>query len=145
MTPHSPSQSLHFEFDLPHPPDKVWRALTDPELVSKWIMSTDLLPEMGHNFTFRMEPSEWWDGIVHCEILAVDPPHEIAYTWKGGPANSPLDTVVTWKLSDNGSGGTLLALDHTGFVPTNKFAFEGAQQGWKHRVDTLLRNLLETV
>ena len=142
MKDQTEKHTISMEFDLPHPPAKVWRALTEPELLAKWIMANDMRPEVGQNFTFRMEPSPWWDGIVNCEVLDVELHKRIQYTWCGGPANAPLDTVVTFTLTPTPSGGTKLALEHSGFVPSNKFAFEGASAGWAIKIGEQLVKVL---
>jgi uncharacterized protein YndB with AHSA1/START domain len=137
-------QSIVQSYDLPYPPAKVWRALTEPKLVEKWLMSTDLEPKVGKSFTFRMEPSEWWDGIVHSEILESEPLKRLSYTWRSGPASSPLDTVVTWTLTPTPSG-TRLELEHSGFVRKNKFAFDGARQGWEQNVSQRMVEVLRSL
>ena len=139
------TQSIFLEYDLPHPPAKVWRARTEPGLVGKWIMANDLKPVVGHAFTFRSgsEPNAMWDGIVHSEILECDPPKRLSYSWKTGPA--PLDTVVTWTLTPTPSGGTKLALEQSGFVPANKFAFDGANQGWQYMLGQRLPGVLAEI
>jgi uncharacterized protein YndB with AHSA1/START domain len=142
MTAKAETQSISQEYDLPFSPSKVWRALTDPQLLAEWLMSTDMQPVVGQEFTFRTEPSQWWDGIVHCEVLELEPEKRLSYTWRSGPESSPLDTVVTWTLTSTGSGGTRLHLDHAGFVPSNKFAFNGAAAGWKRMVGERLKELL---
>ncbi len=142
MTASPQTQSIRVEYDLPHPPAKVWRTLTEPELLAKWIMANDIRPEVGHRFTFQAEPTPWWDGIVHCEVLELDPPRRLRYSWRSGPAASPLDTEVTWTLAASPSGGTRLILDHAGFRPSDKFAFDGANKGWQHMVGTRLPDVL---
>ena len=97
-------------------------------------MANDLRPEVGHPFTFKQEPTPWWDGIVHCEVLELERHKCIRYSWKGGSGANRLDTVVTWTLSPTPSGGTRLVLEHAGFVPDNKFAFDGAKKGWERMV-----------
>lgn len=82
---------ISFTFDLPHSPDKVWRALTDPTLVSKWLMATDMGPLVGTKFTFKSQPTPWWNGIVECQILELEPNKRLRYTWRA----EPLDTVVS--------------------------------------------------
>jgi hypothetical protein len=62
------SQSISMEFDLPHPPSKVWRALTEPELLGKWLMPTTMQPVLGTSFTFKTQSSPKWDGVVSCEV-----------------------------------------------------------------------------
>jgi uncharacterized protein YndB with AHSA1/START domain len=142
MNARTETQSISLEYDLPHSPAKVWRALTEPELVAKWIMANDMQPLVGHSFTFRAEPMPWWDGIVHCEVLEMEPHKRLRYSWRSGPESSPLDTVVTWTLTPTPSGGTRLALEHSGFVPGNAFAFDGARQGWQRMVGERLGEVL---
>jgi uncharacterized protein YndB with AHSA1/START domain len=142
MNAKAETQSFSAEFDLPHPPVKVWRALTEPELLAEWLMATDMRPLVGSSFTFKADPTPWWDGIVHCEVLELDLHKRLRYSWRSGPESSPLDTVVTWKLTPTPSGGTLLALEHSGFLPANAFAFDGASKGWQRMVDERLREVL---
>jgi uncharacterized protein YndB with AHSA1/START domain len=142
MNTQAETQSIAMEYDLPHPPAKVWRTLTEPELLAKWVMANDIEPIVGRNFTFRSEPMPWWDGIVHCEVLEVDPNKRLRYSWRSGPESSPLDTVVTWTLTPTPSGGTRLALEHAGFVPTNAFAFDGARKGWQRNIGERLTEAL---
>lgn len=142
MSTSSQTQSIVLEYDLPHSPAKVWRALTDPRLLAEWLMANDMRPVVGHRFTFTQEPTPWWDGIVHCEVLELDLHKRISYTWRSGPEASPLDTVVTWTLTPTASGGTRLVLDHSGFVPGNAFAFDGARAGWQRMVSEGLTALL---
>ena len=61
-----------WEYYLPYPPAKVWRALHEPELLAKWVTAKDTRPLVGHRFNFRAEPTPWWDGIVYCEVLEID-------------------------------------------------------------------------
>lgn len=136
------TQSIALQYEFPQPPEKVWRALTEPEMLSAWLMATEGRPLPGQAFTFRSEPTPWWDGIVRCEVLESEPPRRLRYSWRSGPESSPLDTVVTWTLTPTPSGGTRLALEHSGFVPANKFAFDGASQGWQRMIGERLREVL---
>ncbi|SRR6266508_2352057 len=145
MNANAESRSLTLHYDLSQPPAKVWRALTEPELLGKWLMSNDLKLAVGHGFTFRQEPTPWWNGVVHCEVLEFELHKRLRYTWKSGPASSPLDTVVTWTLAPTPSGGTRLTLEHTGFVPANAHAFEGARTGWQRMVGEGLRAVLAQI
>jgi uncharacterized protein YndB with AHSA1/START domain len=91
MNAKAETQSISLEYDLPQPPAKVWRALTEPELLAKWIMANDMRPLVGHSFTFKAQPTPWWDGTVHCEVLEIDLHKRFRYSWRGGPESSPLD------------------------------------------------------
>ena len=135
MNTTTPPRSIVVEEDLPHAPEKVWRALTDAQLVSEWLMPNTLLPIVGHRFTFKSKPMGDWDGVVHCEVLNADPPRLLRYSWKGGSniaeARAPaLDSVVTWTLTAIATG-TRLKLEHAGFeTPRNDFAYEIMSPGW---------------
>jgi uncharacterized protein YndB with AHSA1/START domain len=129
-----PAGTIQLSWDLPHPPAKVWRALTEPALVAQWLMSTDMPPVTGKAFTFRSQPFPGWDGVIHSEILELEPQKRLQYSWKGGPATSELDTVVTWSLTPL-TGGTRLQLEHRGFGAQQKQAFAGAGLGWKRNVE----------
>ena len=135
---------INLAWDLPHPPAKVWRALTEPALVAQWLMKTDMPAEAGKAFTFRSDPMPWWDGIVHSEILELEPQKRLRYTWKGGPATSVLDTVVTWSLIPV-PGGTRLELEHSGFKPEHGQASAGAGQGWKRNVGDRMNGVLQSL
>jgi len=128
------SKSIRVEYDLPHPPEKVWRALTEPALLSAWLMDNDIRPLVGHRFTFKAPPMPGWDGVVHCEVLELDTPKRLQYSWRGGPETSRLDSVVTWTLRSTTSGGTRLELVHSGFLPVNEFAFDAMNRGWRGKV-----------
>jgi uncharacterized protein YndB with AHSA1/START domain len=137
MTTNDPeAQSICVEYELPHPPAKVWRVLTEPELLGSWLMENDIRrpPVVGHAFTFKAPPMPGWDGVVHCEVLEVDAPRRLRYSWRGGAEESRLDSVVTWVLTPTSSGGTLLRLEHAGFLPRNAFAFDGMGKGWRGKV-----------
>ena len=123
----SQNESLAFEFDLPHAPEKVWRALTDPALLAEWLLPVfDLKLERGASFTYKTQPYPGWDGVVNCRMLEIDEPRRISYTW-GVPF---LETVVTFTLTPTASG-TRLSLVQSGFKEDQKREFGGARYGWK--------------
>ena len=134
----SPSSAkLSFTFDLPHPPEKIWRALTEPALLAKWLMSTDMHAVLGNKFTFKTQPTQGWNGVVDCEILELEPDKRLRYTWKA----PPLETVVTWTLTPIPSG-TRLELEHAGFATESTPFFEGAKKGWPWMVSKLEKALV---
>ena len=124
----SQTESLSFEFDLQHPPEKVWRALTDPALLADWLLPVvDLKLEPGAAFAFKTQPFPGWDGTVNCRMLEIEAHRKLSYTWVAGDM---LDTVVTFTLAPTESG-TRLSLVQSGFKPDQKQNFGGARYGWK--------------
>ena len=128
------TEQIVAEYQFPEPPAQVWRALTEPELLAKWLMPNDIAPIVGHKFQFRAQPIGNWNGIVDCEVLEVVPNQRLVYTWMGGAAENlgyghVLETTVTWTLQERPDGGTILSLVHYGFRPDD-FAFHAMSQGW---------------
>ena len=109
------SRDIRVDAFLAHPPEKVWRALTDPALLAAWLMPNDFQPRLGHRFTFRTDPAPGFNGIVHCEVLDLRPLELLRISWRGG---SGIDTTVTWQLVAEGRG-TRLFLTHDGFDETD--------------------------
>jgi uncharacterized protein YndB with AHSA1/START domain len=103
-------RDLLFVQEYPHPIERVWRAVTDSDAIAAWLMPNDFQPVVGRRFQFRTKPQGGWNGIVDCEVLKVEPPRELAYSWKG----DALDTVLTIQLEPT-TAGTRLRLAHTGF------------------------------
>ena len=133
----SQTESLAFGFDLPHPPEKVWRALTDPALLAEWLLPVaGLRLRPGTAFTFRTEAQPDWDGVVNCRVLEVEERRKLRYAWVVGD----LDTVVTFTLSPTASG-TRVSLVHSGFKPHQKPAFGGARYGWRFMGEKLVELL----
>lgn len=134
--------TLSFEFDLPHPPQKVWRALTDPTLLAEWLLPVvGLGLEPGTEFTFQAPPQPGWDGTVRCRTLAADEPRSLSYAWVVGDVE--IDTVVTFTLTPTASG-TLLSLEQSGFRSDQRKAFGGARYGWSMIGERLVELLART-
>lgn len=126
------AKDISLDFQFKSTIDKVWVALTDSNTLTKWMIfhQNDFKPIVGHKFQFRTEPNAWWDGIVNCEVLEVDEPHRLSYTWGE-------DTTVTWTLKQIDDGTTHVHLDHTGFNAEQEQAFNGALYGWKNMANKL--------
>jgi uncharacterized protein YndB with AHSA1/START domain len=121
MTDASPEmRSVTVARDLRHPPEKVWRALTEGHLIEGWLMKNDFRPVVGHHFTFR---GDW--GSVDCEVMAVELNQTLSYTW----AAHGLESVVTWTLTPT-STGTHLRMEQSGFRQDQPQFYEGAKSGW---------------
>jgi len=124
----SQTESIAFEFELHHMPEKVWRALTDPVLLTEWLLPVvELELEPGAAFTFKTQPHPGWDGTVHCRIIEIEAHRKLSYAWVVG--DMALDTVVTFTLTPTASG-TRLNLVQSGFKPEQKQNFGGARYGW---------------
>lgn len=104
------SGQIRISVEYPHAVGRVWRAITDTQALEQWLMPNDFQPVVGHRFTFRSHPQPGWDGVVNGEVLHVDEPRRLSFTWRGGP----LDTVVTFELTAI-EGGTRLCMTHAGF------------------------------
>ncbi|MDE2182060.1 MAG: SRPBCC domain-containing protein [Alphaproteobacteria bacterium] len=114
--------SVVIEREVPHPPEKIWRALTQPHLIEAWLMKNDFKPAMDHQFSFR---ADW--GSVACKVLAIEPNKTLSYTW----AAYGLESVVTWTLTPTGTG-THLRMEQSGFRPDQQQAYQGASFGWQN-------------
>jgi uncharacterized protein YndB with AHSA1/START domain len=140
-TARSQTESISFDFDLPHPPQKVWRALTDPTLLAEWLLPVvDLRIAQGAAFTLKAPPKPGWDGAVSCRFLEIEPQRKLSYTWVVGDF---LDTIVTFTLTPTASG-TRLSLVQSGFKANQKQNFGGARYGWRMMGGKLV-DLLERI
>ena len=114
------TRSVIVEREIAHPPEKIWRALTQPHLIEEWLMKNDFKPAVDHRFNLS---AEW--GVLDCQVLEVEPNKTLAYTWNG----LGLESIVTWTLSAAGAG-TRLRMEQVGFRPDQKLAYHGAKAGW---------------
>jgi uncharacterized protein YndB with AHSA1/START domain len=138
----SQTESIAFELDLHHSPEKVWRALTDPVLLTEWLLPVvELVLEPRAAFTFKAPPQPGWDGSVNCRFLEIEPHRRLSYAWVVG--GMELDTVVTFTLTPTTSG-TRLSLVQSGFKPEQRQNFGGARYGWK-MMGGKLASLLERI
>jgi uncharacterized protein YndB with AHSA1/START domain len=114
------TRSVVVERELPYPPERIWRALTQSPLIEQWLMKNDFEPVVGHRFDLR---ADW--GVVGCQVLAVEPNRTLSYTW----AAYGLESVVTWRLAPT-STGTRLRMEQSGFRQDQLQFYEGAKGGW---------------
>jgi uncharacterized protein YndB with AHSA1/START domain len=140
MTGSDATRSLVVERVMAHPPEKIWRALTQGALIEAWLMANDFQPVVGHRFNFRTQPMPHWNGVVDGEVLAVEPPKRLSYRWdaSGAEAATGIKTVVTWTLTP-APGGTLLRMEQSGFRPEEAQNYEGARYGWQRFLESLER------
>jgi uncharacterized protein YndB with AHSA1/START domain len=121
------TRSVIVEREFPHSPEKIWRALTETDLINQWLMQNDFQPAVDHRFKLS---ADW--GSVDCQVLAVDPPKTLSYTWGA----YGLDSIVTWILTPT-SAGTHLRMEHSGFGPNQEQAYKGAGYGWQNFMNKL--------
>jgi uncharacterized protein YndB with AHSA1/START domain len=128
------TRSLVIEKEMPYPPEKIWRALTQGSLIKEWLMDNDFQPVVGHRFSFRSTPVPNWDGVINSEVLAVEPGKKLSYSW--GTLGS--ETAVTWTLTPTDTG-TLVRMEHSGFGLDQEANYKGAKYGWQKFIGSLER------
>ena len=124
--PATEALSVVIEREIPFPPEKIWRALTQPHLIEEWLMKNDFMPIVGHRFNLRRTPRPDLNIVVDCEVLVVEPNKTLSYTWTA----LGLESVVTWTLMRT-SAGTHLRMEQSGFRPDQQQYYEGAKGGWQ--------------
>jgi uncharacterized protein YndB with AHSA1/START domain len=128
------TRSVIVEREVAFPPEKIWRALTQPHLIEEWLMKSDFKPVVDHRFNLR---ADW--GAVDCKVLTVEPNKTLSYTW----AAYGLESVVTWTLTPT-STGTHLRMEQSGFQPDQQQAYQGAKYGWQKFLASLEQVLART-
>jgi len=127
--PATETRAVIVERNIAFPPEKLWRALTQPHLIEAWLMKNDFVPVVDHRFSLR---ADW--GAVDCQVLVVEPNKTLSYTW----AAHGLESVVTWTLTPTGTG-THLRMEQSGFRPDQQAAYQGANYGWQKFLGNLER------
>jgi uncharacterized protein YndB with AHSA1/START domain len=120
-TAETETRTVVVEREIAHPPEKIWRALTQSHLIGEWLMNNDFKPEEGHRFSLAAD----WGG-VDGEVRSVVPNQTLSYSWE----TKDLASVVTWTLTPTASG-TRLRMEQTGFQPDQRSYRQGAVVGWK--------------
>ena len=126
--------SVVVERELAYPPEKIWRALTQPHLIEEWLMKNDFKPVVDHRFKLS---ADW--GAVECQVIAIEPNKSLSYTWGA----YGLESVVTWTLTATGKG-THLRMEQSGFRPDQQQAYQGAKFGWQKFFAALEQTLART-
>jgi uncharacterized protein YndB with AHSA1/START domain len=104
------ARTLAFDVTYPHPPEKVWAAITSSAQIAQWLMANDFAPEVGRRFQLRAKPVPGWSGVVDCEVLSMEPPRRMVWRWR----SDWIDTTVAFELEPT-AAGTKLRLVHDGF------------------------------
>ncbi len=134
------TRSIVVEREMPHPPEKVWRALTQSVLMADWLMPNDFEPVIGHKFNFRSQPIAGWNGVADCQVLVCEPPHRLAWSQNasGEQAATGLRSVVTWTLTPTRTG-VLVRMEHSGFRPQDEAGYKMMSGGWPRVLEKLER------
>jgi len=132
MTDTAATRTLVVEREFPHPPEKVWRALTEGPLIEEWLMKNDFQPVAGHRFSFRATPVPGWNGIIDSEVLVVEPNSRLSYGW----VSMGLESVVTWTLTPTPEG-THVRMEQSGFPSEESASYKGAKYGWTNFIAKL--------
>jgi uncharacterized protein YndB with AHSA1/START domain len=128
------TRSLVIEREIPHPPEKIWRALTQSSLVDEWLMKNDLQPVVGHRFNFRSTPVPGWNGVIDAQVLLVEPNSRLSYSW----GTMGMESVVAWTLTPT-KDGTHVRMEQSGFRSEEDAAYKGARWGWTKFIGNLER------
>ena len=126
MTDTATTRTLVIEREMPHPPEKIWRALTEGPLIAEWLMTNDFRPVVGHRFSFRATPVGNWNGVIESEVLVVEPHARLVYSWGA----LGLESAVTWTLTPT-EGGTHVRMEQSGFPYEEGANYKGAKYGWQ--------------
>ncbi|TPL07881.1 polyketide cyclase [Mesorhizobium sp. B2-4-14] len=128
------NRTVVVERQISHPPEKLWRALTQPHLIEEWLMKNDFKPAVGHRFNISAD----WGGVLDCEVLAVEPNKTLSYTWNLAHHDPAFDlrSVVTFTLTPTPTG-THLRMEQSGFRPDQRRAYGGAKVGWPQLLEKL--------
>src|SRR3954451_16811570 len=104
------TRSVTVEREFPYPPERLWRALTQPHLIADWLMKNDFAPVVGHRFNLSGD----WGGVLDCEVLAIEPNKTLSYTWDFAHADAAynLKSVVKFTLTPT-SAGTRLRMEQS--------------------------------
>ena len=127
----TPTQSIIVERDMPHRPEKIWKALTSSDLIARWLMQNDFQPTVRHSFNFRAKPMPGWNGVTDCKVIEVSAPHRLVYSWSasGDQAADGLKTIVAWTITATAKGAHV-RMEQSGFRPEDEMGFKAMGGGW---------------
>ena len=131
-TSETSTRSVIVEKEFPHPPEKVWRALTESSLLEQWLLKNDFEPVADRPFRLRREPVGDWNGVIDCKVIALEPCKSLSYAWVA----MGLETVVSWSLTRT-DAGTHLRMEQSGFGPEMERNYKGATYGWQSMLGKL--------
>lgn len=130
--------TIEVEEFLPYSPAKVWRALTEPGLIARWLMENDFQAIVGHQFHMRgiPVPAVGFSGLVASEVLDLETEKLLRISWRDANSGNSLNSTVTWSITAE-NAGTRLSLVHEGFdpnEPTHVASHRIMSGGWRNHV-----------
>ncbi|WP_067813258.1 SRPBCC family protein [Nocardia inohanensis] len=134
--------AIELDHYYPHPPEKVWRAITTPELMGRWMMEPiGFEPVAGNVFEMKTQPmpGQQFSGQIRGTVLEAVAPERLSVSWDDAQAAAPTGWVVTWTLRPEGRG-TRMLFSHTGFDPDNAVMQRSRSimgSGWAAMLDRL--------
>lgn len=147
MTEQEDLTRIEVEQFFPHPPAKLWKALTTPEIMEQWLMPNNFEPRVGHKFNFQTQPIEQtnFSGLIDCEVLELEREKLLTISWADADSSNAMATTVSWTFQPEGNG-TRLFLVHAGFDlddPHQAMARNIMNGGWRRHVLRRFGELLD--
>jgi uncharacterized protein YndB with AHSA1/START domain len=135
--------AMKFELGLeriyPHPPEALWRALSDRMALGEWLMETDFTPELGRSFTLWCDDGIGGTDTYVCSLLDYDPPRRMLWSWRLEGSQHQDDTYVEFKV-EPATQGTKVTVTHSG--DRDPATIEKFRGGWPDKLDRLGHVLL---
>jgi len=116
----------------PHPIETVWAAVTRADALTAWLMDNDFVPRLGHRFTLRGQPVSGWRGWAECEVLVLDEPRRMVWSWQGWEEGAPSEVVFELEPV---AAGTQLRLRHGGEIDSTTIKL--LSSGWPGKLVAL--------
>ncbi len=131
-------RDIRREAVYPHPRERVWLALTEPDVVETWLAASEgLEARVGCKFRFVTKPAPGFDGLIHCEVKEVKPMERFVYSWSSTKGLQH-PTTVAWTLLQEGDG-TRLVLEHSGFRGVSGVLLRSMLgMGWTKKVESFI-------
>lgn len=125
---------IDFERLYPHPPARVWRAITESVEIAAWLMENDFVAEAGRSFTMWCEDGSGGTDTYLCEVLEIEPPRRMVWSWGLDGRQKDGATRVEFTL-EAAEGGTRLTIRHSG--DRDRETVERFRGGWPVKLEQL--------
>jgi uncharacterized protein YndB with AHSA1/START domain len=102
-------KKIDLNVEVEYPLETVWQALTNPELLSRWLMETDFKPKVGQAFKFKGKRNKFWRGWTDCKVTKIEPLKQLQFTWQNAEKQTP--TLITYTLTKTDNGTNIHAVN----------------------------------